>query len=559
MTSEVGNKVVHLSLSRRTMLKAASLGTASAAASAAFLRSMESAAAQEATGGTLIVGKPYEVTGFDPHTEGNQTSWEIQAVVYQSLLFLDDNLVPVPGLAESWETPDDRTYVFKLRQGVKFHNGREMNSDDVLFSLQRLLTYEEAWWDTKMGPPRQLDSAEETAVALGTPTSGPEVGLTLEATGPYELTATLAEPYAPFLASLTGTSVSIVPGAEVESGEIDLTTQMVGTGPFQLVEHELDQRWVFSKFADYWQEGLPKVDEVIWQINTDEAARVAGLRSGELHITMFENPTMLDLLQGATEVTTVVQAATNYYILFVNAQRAELSDERVRQAISLAVDREQIRDVAVFGRAHVTAPIAAAFTQMARPLDQVPFYGRDVERAKQLLAEAGYGDGLQLQLLVSPVLAATIPMAELIKAQLAEIGIEVEIVQRDIATFVDEYAVQGTAQLAISWWAGYSDPYLILLDQASNGFAPILGISDPAIDELIARSATTVEPEARLQVLRELEDAIATKAGFQPLVTRDNFIAYRNDLIGNVTFAQGEGFGLPLWHRLEQITLTNPG
>ena len=557
--SEVGNKVVHLSLSRRTMLKAASLGTASAAASATFLRTLDSAAAQETTGGTLIVGKPYEIVGYDPHTDANQTSWEIQAVVYQSLLFLDDNLVPVPGLAESWTTPDDRTYVFQLRQGVKFHNGREMTSEDVLFSLQRLLTYEEAWWDTKMAAPRELEPDEATAVALGTPTTGPAVGLTVEATGPYEVTATLAEPYAPFLASLTGISAAIVPGAEVESGEIDLTTQMVGTGPFQLVEHSLDQRWVFSRFADYWQEGLPKVDEVIWQINTDEAARVAGLRNGELHITMFENPTMLDLLEGASEITTVVQAATNYYILFVNAQRAELSDERVRQAISLGVDRQQIRDVAVFGRAHVTAPIASAYTEWARPLDQVPFYTRDVERAKQLLADAGYGDGLRLELLVSPVLAATIPMAELIKAQLAEIEIEVEIVQRDIATFVDEYAIQGTAQLAISWWAGYSDPYLILQDQASNGFAPILGIVDPAIDELVARSATTVDPEARVQALRELEDAVATKAGFQPLVTRDNFVAYRNDLIGNVTLAQGEGFGLPLWHRLEQITVTNPG
>ena len=87
-------------------------------------------------------------------------------------------------------------------------------------------------------------------------------------------------------------------------------------------------------------------------------------------------------------------------------------------------------------------------------------------------------------------------------------------------------------------------------------FAPVLGISDPTIDELIARSARTVEPEARLQVLRELEDAIATMGGFQPLVTRDNFIAYRQDLVGNVAFAEGEGFGLPLWHRVQQMTLT---
>jgi ABC-type transport system substrate-binding protein len=150
-------------------------------------------------------------------------------------------------------------------------------------------------------------------------------------------------------------------------------------------------------------------------------------------------------------------------------------------------------------------------------------------------------------------------MAELLKAQLAEIGIEIEIVQRDLATFIDQYIISGTAQLALAWWAGYSDPYLVLLEQASTGVASILGIADPAIDELIARSAATVDPEARLQVLRELEDAIATKAGFVPLVTRDNFIAYRNDLIGNVTFAQSDGFGLPLWHRLEQITLTNQG
>ncbi len=554
MTSD-GGTITNLSLSRRTALKAAALGAASAASGSAFLRSVRSAAAQGAAGGRLVIGKPYEATGYDPHTESNQTSWEIHAVVYESLLFLDDNLNPVPGLAERWDTPDDRTYVFHLRQGVKFHNGREMTAEDVAFSLERVLTYPEAWWDDKMGPPRPLSPAESTAEALGTPSAGPSVGLTIEVTGPYQVTATLSEPYAPFLASLTGTSVSIVPGAEVASGAIDLTTQMIGTGPFQLVEHAEDQRWVFSKFAEYWQEGQPLLDEMVWQVMPDEASRVAALRAGEIQLTMFENPTMLDLLTGDPNVATVVQAATNYYILFVNANRPELADQRVRQALSVGINREQIKDVALFGRAHVTGPIAAAFTQMARPLDEVPFYKHDVAQAKQLLADAGVANGLKLQLLITPVLAATVPMAEVIKAQLAEVGIEIEIVQRDLATFVNEYAVEGTAQLAISWWAGYSDPYLVLLENASSVFAPVLGISDPAIDELIARSARTVEPEARLQVLRELEDAIATMGGFQPLVTRDNFIAYRKDMVGNATFATGEGFGLPLWHRLQQITL----
>ncbi len=395
-------------------------------------------------------------------------------------------------------------------------------------------------------------------MALGTPSTEPVVGLTVEATGPYEVTARLTEPYAPFLASLTGTSVSIVPAEEVRSGAIDLATKnMVGTGPFRLVEHAQDQRWVFARFEDYWQEGLPHLDELEWRVMEDEAARVAALRSGEIQLTMFENPKMLDLLASDPNVATVVQAATNYYILFANGNRPELKDARVRQAISMGINREQIRDVAFFGRAHVTGPIAAAFTQLATPLDQLPFYTRDVAKAKQLLAEAGYEGGLKIPLLISPVLAATVPTAELIKAQLDEVGIEIEIVQRDINTFVDEYAVEGTAHLAISWWAGYSDPYLILLDQGSDDFVgAVLGVTDPAVDDLIDQSARTVDPEARLEVLRELERVAATMAAFQTLVTRDNFIAYRKDQVGDVTFAQGEGFGLPLWHRLEHMKLT---
>jgi peptide/nickel transport system substrate-binding protein len=515
------------------------------------------AAAQGTPGGTLNVGKPYELSGYDPHPEGNQTSWEIHAVVYESLVWLDDNLAPVPGLAESWEQPDDRTYVFKIRQGVKFHNGREMTADDVFYSLNRVLTLPAAWWDTKMGPLRIPDEAEQTAVAMGTPESGPSVGLTIEATGPYEFRATTSEPFAPFLASLSGTDAAIVPGQELEAGTFDITTQMIGTGPFQLTEHLQDTRWTFDRFADYWREGLPMLDQVVWHVNVDEQARVTALRNGEIHITTFENPTMLDLVAGDANITSVVQPTTNYWILFQNGHQPELADERVRQAIVLGIDRQQLVDIALFGRAQPTGPIAAAYPTMARPMSEIPFHTRDVERAKQLLADAGYGGGLKLPLLITPVLAVSVPMAELIKAQLAEIGIEIEIVQRDLATFVQEYIgeIPPKAHLTISWWAGYADPYMILLEMGSNASAPFFNISDPAIDDLLSKAATTLGPAERLTVLRQLEDAIATKAAWVPLVTRDNFIAYRNDLIENVTFANGEGFGLPLWHKLEHITL----
>jgi len=563
MANNGGSIFEAVPVSRRSVLKIGALGGAAAWAGFGFAPalSLPALAAQGEAGGRLVIGKPYEILSLDPHLSASQTSWEIQAVVYESLVFLDDALAPVPGLAESWETPDDRTYVFTIRRGVTFHNGREMTAEDVAFSLQRVLDPATAsWWAVKMGPAVSPDAAAAaaaaTAEALGTPAAGPQIGVTIEATGDYQVTARLSEPYAPFLAALSGTPTSIIPAQEVRDGTIDLERELVGTGPFRVAEHVEDERWVLAKHDGYWQPDRPLLQELVWQVMPDESSRVAALRTGEIQLTMFENPKMLDLLASDPNVEATQQVTTNYYILFVTGTNPQLEDARVRQAISLGIDREQIKDVALFGRATATGPIAAGFTQLAAPLSDVPFYTRDVERAKALLAEAGAGAGLALQLTVTPDLAATIPMAELIRAQLGEIGITVEIIQRDIATFVDEYSVQGTTQLAISWWAGYSDPYLILLELHSNAFAPILGLQDPAMDELIERAAREVDPTARLEVLRELERAVATTAYFQPLVTRDNFVAYRKDQVGGVTLAAAEGFGLPLWHRVQEMTRT---
>lgn len=542
------------SLSRRTAVKAG-LFSAVALGGIGVNRSVHGQA-----GGRLVIGKPGEVLNLDPHFSSSQITWEIQAVVYESLVFLDDTLSPVPGLAESWETPDDRTYVFALRQGVMFHNGREMTADDVVYSLRRVLESPESWWNVKMGPAVEPDpatvEAAASAEAMGTPTPvGNRIGVTVEATGDYQVTATLTEAYSPFLQSLSATTTSIVPAAEVESGEIDITTTLVGTGPFRVVEHAPDQRWVFGKFAEYWQPGGAQLDEVVWQIIPDETARVASLRTGEVQLALFENPAVLDLLASDENITTVEQTTTNYYILFVNGNQPELADQRVRQAISLAMDREEINQAALFGRGTVTGPIAQAFSELATPITELPFYSRDVERARALLAEAGFGEGLALQLLVTPALAATVTMAEVLQEQLAEAGIEIEIVQRDLATFVADYTDGESSQLAISWWAGYSDPYLILVE-LGNGQATFIGMDDPAVDDLISRAAAATDPATRVTIMRELEAAIATLGNFQPMVTRNNFIAYRNDQLANVTFAAADGFGLPLWHNLKDMTLT---
>jgi peptide/nickel transport system substrate-binding protein len=543
------------SLSRRTAVKAGAgaLGLAAGVGLGRDQAIVRALATQAAPGGRLTIGKILDLVGYDPQFDANQVSWEVQAMVYESLVFLGNDFSLQPGLAESWEQPDDRTYVFKIRQGVTFHNGREMTADDVAFSLDRVLTNPESWWNVKMGYVVPPEPAAATAEALGTPTAL-NIGVAVEATGPFEVTATLSEPYAPFLQSLTATTTSIVPGEEVRSGALDLGQEMVGTGPFKVTEHLEDQRWILTRHDGYWQEGQPLVDEVVWQVITEEPGRVAALRTGEVQVAMFDNPAMLDVLAGDPNVATIDQPTTNYYILFINANQPELEDERVRQAISVGMDRQQIGQTALFGRALPTGPIAAAFGDLATPLTELPFHTRDVERARALLAEAGHEGGLRLPIIITPGLPATVPMAEALKAQLAEVGIELEILQRDFTTFINEYAVEGTSHLAISWWAGYSDPYLILVEIRTDSFGPLIGQNDPEIDRLIEESARETDPAARDAKLRELEAAVATNATFVPMVTRNNFMAYRKDQVGGLEVRNSDGYGLPLWHEINKVS-----
>jgi peptide/nickel transport system substrate-binding protein len=510
--------------------------------------------AQNSPATRITIGKPYELRTLDPHSSTDQTAWEIQSVVYESLVFLDyvDGVFePVPGLAQSIATPDDTTYVFTLHEGVTFHNGREMTAADVVFSLNRALDPEiGSWWRTRLGP-----MVESATPAAGAPA---DVGVTFEATGPLEVTATLTEPYGAFLQALAATVTAIVPGDEVASGEIDLNTQMVGTGPFKVIDHAEDQHWIMARHDGYWQDGLPLVDELYWQIMPDESARLAALRSGDIQITTFDNPLMLDLAQTDPNIAAQEQLTTNSYLMLVNAAHPELADERVRQAISLAIDRQQLVDVGISGRASVSGPVPVGFASYATSLEELPFYTRDVERAKVLLAEAGYADGLKTTLMVLPVLTVTVPMAELMREQLAEVGIEAEIVQKDLASFVQAWAVDHTAQLTLLWFAGFSDPYLMLLNFLSDSFNPIVGAEGEGIDPLLRQLSTATDPAERKAILAQIETQIATEGYLQFIASRNNFIAWRTDLLEGVTLQEADGFGLPYWHNVQDWQIVTP-
>jgi peptide/nickel transport system substrate-binding protein len=154
--------------------------------------------------------------------------------------------------------------------------------------------------------------------------------------------------------------------------------------------------------------------------------------------------------------------------------------------------------------------------------------------------------------MVLPVLTVTVPMAELMREQLAEVGIEAEIVQKDLASFVQAWAVDYSAHLTLLWFAGFSDPYLFLLNFLSDAFNPIVGSEGEGIDPLLRQLSTAIDPEERKAILSQIETQIVTEAYLQFIASRNNFVAWRNDLLDGVTLQDVDGFGLPYWHGVQQ-------
>jgi peptide/nickel transport system substrate-binding protein len=468
-------------------------------------------------GGTRVWGKPAELIEFDPQTSLNGVSWQLLYLAYETLVEIGPELEIQPGLAESWDTPSDTEYVFHLRPGVTFSNGRAMTADDVVQSFERLRDPElAAFWAGQLGPVESIEAVDDSTVKF-----------------------TLSTPYTPFLAALANVNASIMPMQELADGSFDPDSEMLGTGPYMVAEHNQDESWVFERNPHYWRAGYPKLDRVEVKIITDDTARVAALRDGSIDIALFENVDAPLVLEGVENVETVIQDTTDYWRIDVNEiwDQAKLTNDDVRFAVNMAIDREQIRDVALGGLGTPTAATPPGFAESCDP-SAVPSAARDLDRARQILAENGAED-LSFTLIASPYLPQIPQIAQVIQQNLAEIGVDVEIAQLEVGDWQTRVFSDnpGTFDAAMSWFAGYADPAMVVSwwnpETAlwNQGFLE----PDPEISDLIAQAQTlpAASPE-RTEALAQACDAIDLDAGIIPLVTRTVVVAYRSDQISPV-------------------------
>jgi len=459
-------------------------------------------------------GKPAEIASFDVQVAGTVTSWEMYQLVYETLLTTDAELKLEPGLAASWEQPSPTTYVLRLRPDAKFSNGRPVTSADVIGTFKRLDDPKVAsYWA------RQLGSIKAT-----------------EAVDDHTVKVELAEPHAAFLPALAHITAAIIPAKEYQDGSFDPTKEMLGSGPYMVVDHKQDESWTLARNPHYWRRGYPLADKIVAKVMPDESARIAALRDGRIDYTTFGNPDIGRLVAGDKAIKVVAQQTTNYFRIDVNAKRAAspFHDKRVRQAMNLALDREAIDSLVFAGTAAPDYPVPAAFGLQA--CRDVATYkeprAKRLELAKALLKEAA-APSLKVGLIATPSDPLFPRIAQVVQQNLADVGIQAEILQLPLAEYLSTVFTKGEFDFAISWLAGYTDPSMIVSwwnpqyavwNQTFQEDVPAL---DAALEEVKRMPAGAARDQKLGDICRMIDDG----ANLLALNSRTDYVVYRADRV----------------------------
>ena len=471
-------------VSRRTMLRVALAGTAIAAMPSALM-----AAEDAKSGGTLTIGADADPIGLDPTVLTAYSSYDFTSLIYSSLLRWTPDMSIEPDLATGYEMPDDTTYVFKLRDGVTFHNGQPFSAEDVKYTFDRIL-------DPAVGSRLAAYYSGIESVTVVDP-------LTVE----FKLKA----PDAAFLRYLATNP----DGAIVPKGVSDLDTNPVGTGPFRFEAYEPNQQFSLTKFEDYYEEGQPYLDRVVFRFFKDQASLTSALRSKAIDMTWLKNPRVAELIaRTSPDLVSAPGQTSRTFPVWLNLKAEPLNDVRVRQALSLATDREAVLQTVLGGAGKVGAMLPESQIGGYDGVSGLPNYGHDVEAAKALLAEAGYPDGIDLgDYIVVAANELDVAASQILQQQWAEAGITVALKPTETAPLLDMW-VKGTfptlLSVALSW---SPDPDAILQRMNSNSdFGSNLGMDDGELDEMIADARTAIDPEERAALHQKIQERIAENA-----------------------------------------------
>ncbi|UVK39829.1 ABC transporter substrate-binding protein [Mesorhizobium sp. AR10] len=446
------------------------LASTVAASALALMLGMASARAEDAVdpnakqGGEIVATYKDDVTTLDPAIGYDWQNWSMIKSLFDGLMDYEPGTTNLkPDLAESYEiSPDGKTFTFKLRHGVKFHNGREMTADDVKYSLDRVTN-----------PKTQSPGAGFFGSIKGYDdvAAGKAEGLVgVTVVDPYTVKFELSRPDATFLHVMAINFAHVVPKEEVEKYGADFGKHPVGTGAFKLAEWTLGQRIVFERNPDYWHKGLPHLDKITFEVGQEPIVALLRLQKGEIDLALDGIPPakFQEVMSDPEQKARVVEGGqlhTGY--ITMNTTMAPFDNVKVRQAVNMAINKDRIVQLINNRAVPANQPLPPSMPGYDKDFKG---YAYDVAKAKALLAEAGHPDGFDTQLFAMN----TDPnprIAQAIQQDLAAIGIKASIQALAQANVIAAGGDKAGAPMiwsgGMGWIADFPDP--------SNFYGPILG------------------------------------------------------------------------------------
>lgn len=434
---------------------------------------------------TLVFAQGTDAASLDPTNQRDSVSFSIVDHIYDTLVYRDRNKEIQPRLAESWSIIDDTTWEFNLRQDVVFHNGEPFDAGALKFSMDR-----------------ELESGRKYTVhATMQLIEGVEI------VDDYTIRVTTKEPYPLLLGALALRPYALAPGYVQEHGWDHLGLNPVGTGPYRFVEWAKDEHIKVEANPDYWG-GEPPIKYLIFRPIPEDLARAAELMTGGVDIVRDLSPDLVDTVNDS-EVAHVVTAPSAFHMYINFNSRGPFQDARVRQAVGLAIDREELIATVMGGLARRSPywinPDAHGFDPDAQGFDYDP------DEAKRLLAEAGYPDGLEMSMSFTPGAYLKVDeLAQAVAGQLESVGITVALVTRERGLQLDLEAARDVPEDA--WLEGGVNPRYdasILLWQMMHSDSTISYFPDPhdpGLDARLDGCMATMDPDARAECCAELTE-----------------------------------------------------
>ena len=479
-------------------------------------------------GGTLVYGRGNDSVKLDPADVTDGESMKVTKQIYDGLVKYERGGTEVqPSLAKSWETSSDgKVWTFKLREDVKFHDGSKFNAEAVKFNFDRWRKEDHEYHDGKF---------VYWSYMFG---GFPGIVKDVEAVDEYTVRITLTKKSAPFLANLAMAPFAMSSPKAVKKYGEDYFKHPVGTGPFKLEEWKRGDRVILTRNDDYWG-GKPYLEEIVFRAIPDNTARFMELQSKTIDMMDGVNPNSVPQVKSNNELKLSLRPSMNVGYLAMNFMKEPFDNKLVRKAVNHAINKEEIIKAFYAGLAKPAKnPLPPAIWGYNESVEK---YEYNPEKAKELLAEAGYPDGFKTTLWAMPNPRPYMPqpkkIAQAMQSNLKEVGIEVEIRSFDWGTYLEK-TENGEHDMALLGWTGDNgdpDNFLYVLldkDNAVKGSAGNIAFyKSDELHELLIEAQKTMDKKKRTDLYKEAQQVIHEDAPWVPMAHSTPPIALKNGIM----------------------------